>query len=146
MTEKQKFALYQQIQSLGFSYEEAKAVRRIEIVLRRWTDARESCRVFWCVHTGMWATRAADGIIRRVADREAGALRRLRRIVEARNRREGETVIRQNRMSREFYLSSILFLHRPHPTEANLFLITRAQLGDADISTAVQRGLAIFSP
>ena len=144
MTEKQKFALYQQIQSLGFSYDEAKAIRRIEIVLRRWSKAASLGKIRRdTLNKTPFRLQVKEPIPAHlwypIADREAGALRRLRGIVSARNRRanaECETGAPDH----------VLFHHRPHPTECNLFLLTRAQLGDADISTAVERGLAVFSP
>lgn len=92
-TQKQKFALFQRLQNLGFTYEEAAQLRRIEMTLHRWAELECGDGNEW----GSWAIerdettekpfmvrhhyrhgRGKDTMTRyAIADREAGALRRL---------------------------------------------------------------------
>ena len=79
--------------SLGFTIDEAAALRRISMTLRRWHELE--CGIdAGCIErddtTGvpMWVTQGRNYHRRTpVADREAGALRRLGRIVGHRNTR-----------------------------------------------------------
>jgi hypothetical protein len=145
MKEQQKFALYQSLADLGFTYPEAKALRRAEITLRRWCGDVWSCRiqkrsVFGVgVKTRTFWASSSDGFEHPIADREAGALRRVRAIVDACNDR--------NRLVAEFHRHGTLieFHHRPHPTLCNLYLLTRAQLNGRDIATCYADGLAVFT-
>lgn len=91
-----KFNLYRRLQDLGFTYEEACALRRIEMTLSRWSEMEcgdESGRAIERDETtgkpyitydiGQNGKRGRYAI----ADREAGALKRLKAIVDARNAR-----------------------------------------------------------
>lgn len=98
-TQKAKFELFSRLQALGFTYEEAAQLRRIEMTLHRW-DEQE------CGDGNHWASwsierdektgipyrvvypHSGKSYRTRIADREAGALRRLRAILKARNERE----------------------------------------------------------
>lgn len=92
-TQKNKFALFARLGALGFTYDEAVTLRRIEMTLNRWAgqecgDSNDraswsierdetSGKPFRCVH---YHNRdKADRYP--IADREAGALRRLRVIL-----------------------------------------------------------------
>ncbi len=91
-TQKSKFELFRRLSELGFTYEEAAQLRRIEMTLHRWAeqecgDGNNFCswaierddvtgKPFRCVYPH-------DGKMKRhpIADREAGALKRLAVIV-----------------------------------------------------------------
>lgn len=89
-----KFKLLTRLQAMGFSYDEAQQLRRIEKTLHKWAedecngdiqrDERDNrpFRVHGYNAGLVWReTRVA------IADREAGALKRLKAIVDARNTR-----------------------------------------------------------
>jgi len=96
-TQKAKFELFARLQSLGFTYEEAAALRRIEMTLQRWGERECGDGSDWGLErdekTGKprmvyhGATYGNKPHSYPVADREAGALRRLKVIVGARNKR-----------------------------------------------------------
>jgi len=96
--------LYDQLRDMGFTLEEAQALRRIEMTLHRWNELECGDGNEY----GSWAIERDeetqvpyrvvyphDGKSRRtrIADREAGALKRLAKIVEARNARQADAVI-----------------------------------------------------
>lgn len=89
-TQKAKFQLFERLQKLGFTYEEAVQLRRIEMTLQRWAeqecgDVNGRCierdevtgKPFMTYDTGQGGKRGRYP----VADREAGALRRLDKIM-----------------------------------------------------------------
>lgn len=95
-TQKSKFELFQRLQNLGFTYEEAAQLRRIEMTLQRWAEHECGDEHGRCIErdetTGkpyMTYDKGRNGERGRyrIADREAGALKRLARIVAARNAR-----------------------------------------------------------
>ena len=101
--QKRKNALFQRLQNLGFTYGEAASLRRIEMTLHRWSELECGDGNEW----GSWAIerdpetekpsmihhhyghgRRADSTTRTpIADREGGALKRCKVIVDARNAR-----------------------------------------------------------
>lgn len=100
-TQKRKFELFARLQALGFTYEEAVSLRRIEMTLQRWGELEcgndrgcierdeVSGKPYMTYDGGMNGKRSRYA----VADREAGALKRLNAIVGARNARtNGEQV------------------------------------------------------
>lgn len=107
-TQKERFALLNRLCGLGFTFEEAQALRRISMTLHRWHELECGTgegQTSWSIErengdgTGkpymrvQYPTR--DGYVDRkwrIADRESGALRRLARIVAARNAREASPV------------------------------------------------------
>lgn len=91
-TQKAKFELFSRLQALGFTYEESVQLRRIEMTLRRWGERACGDGSNWGLERDEVTGRPfnvwhGEGKSRRypIADREAGALRRLKAIVEARN-------------------------------------------------------------
>ena len=78
---------------MGFTFEEAVALRRIEMTLSRWAEAECNGEIERDEDTGKprrnsaaWVSgRASQRISWPIADREAGALRRLKAIVDACN-------------------------------------------------------------
>lgn len=99
-TQKAKFQLFAKLQELGFTYEESVSLRRIEMTLQRWAEAEcgdsneyasfsierdeTTGKPFHCVYPHQGQMRKHP-----IADREAGALRRLKAIVGDRNSRQG---------------------------------------------------------
>ncbi len=204
-TQKAKFALFQRLQNLGFTYEEAVQLRRIEMTLQRWSErecggdsnwaierAEPRKLAIWCdgnrpdglkivslcpngrriedvkilpdhIKAGndpkVFPPEAVailerfqrleietdgkpfnvyhgEGKSRRypIADREAGALRRLKAIVDARNLRATTDNEAGN---------FVLPYHQTDPRGCALYLITRAHLGAADISSCYTNGLSV---
>lgn len=97
-TQKAKFELFARLQKLGFTYEEAAQLRRIEMTLHRWAELEcgdeynrcierdeETGKPFMTFESGSNGKRSRYAI----ADREAGALKRSKVIVDARNHRFG---------------------------------------------------------
>lgn len=135
-TQKRKFELFQRLQNLGFTYEEACQLRRIEMTLQRWGELE-------CGndngHASYWVTRdETTGKPRMemhpyqgksysypVADREAGAMRRLGAIIDARNARE-----KSNDSRRCSYSKHVFAHHQGDCRGCNLYLLTRDQLTD----------------
>ena len=93
-TQKRKFELFARLQALGFTYGEAVALRRIEMTLQRWGERECGDGSDWAIErdetTGKpYNVYHGEGKSRRypVADREAGAIKRLNAIIAARNAR-----------------------------------------------------------
>lgn len=94
-TQKAKFELYQRLQNMGFTYEESVALRRIELTLQSWAERECGDGSDWAIERDEvtnkpFNTYHGEGKARRyaIADREAGALRRLKQICEDRNARK----------------------------------------------------------
>lgn len=90
-TQKSKFELYRRLQDMGFTYEEAFALRRIEMTLSRWSEMEcgndrgqmierdeTTGRPYMTYDSGSNGKRARYPI----ADRESGALKRLNVIMQ----------------------------------------------------------------
>lgn len=97
-TQKAKFELFSRLQALGFTYDESAALRRIEMTLHRWDESEcgdSNAFSSWCVERDEATNKPFryvyphNGPMRRypIADREAGAKRRLAQIVMNRNLR-----------------------------------------------------------
>lgn len=126
-TQKRKFELFAKLQALGFTYEEAVALRRIEMTLHRWAEAEcngeiernettgKPERVSRAYINGMSDKRQAW----RIADREAGALKRLKDIVDARNGRERSADGRRSSSAGHVY-----FYHQTDPRGCALYLLS----------------------
>jgi|SRR6478736_7434221 len=141
-TQKAKFALFSRLQALGFTYEEAVSLRRIEMTLQRWGERECGDGSNWGLErdetTGKpYNVWHGEGKLRRypVADREAGALRRLAAIVKARNEREGCSDTHPQ------------FIHAYHQGDCrgcNLYLLTHEQLRATEnmvVRKAVEYGM-----
>jgi len=143
-TEKAKFALFTRLQALGFTYEEAVALRRIEMTLHRWAEQEcgdEQGRAIERDETTgkpfMTYDKGRDGERGRytIADREAGALKRLAAIVKARNNRPIEP-----------HWGDVTNVHAYHQGDcrgAALYLVTTAQLNGAPVDSAYTNGTAV---
>jgi len=154
-TQKQKFELFARLQTLGFIYEEAVSLRRIELTLHRWAEAEcngEIEREEALQADGSMSSRLSkpyrvhrpihgNGEPNRypIADREAGALRRLKAIVDARNERQKMHAF-ANRLAEE----PVLSYHQTDPRGCMLYLVKRSDLPTDLFSTACfQNGWSI---
>lgn len=146
-TQKAKFELFTRLQSLGFTYEEAAQLRRIEMTLHRWAEEECNGTIQRNEVSGLpCRCYGADFSLRfLIADRERGALRRLGRIVGNRNTRNwvanGGTCISE-------MPSTVLPYHQRDPRGCALYLVTREQLMSHDgqllpINQYYTRGLAV---
>lgn len=155
-TQKRKFELFARLQALGFTYEEAVSLRRIEMTLQRWGEL-ECGTDAGCVErdetTGKPMYRPAgynaggnrgwvESRAYPIADREAGALKRLARIVADRNERYNTG---EHRLPNQ----EVTAYHQGDCRGCNLYLLTREQLTDKQTGTALPvdqyytRGLAV---
>ena len=148
-TQKSKFEPFARLQALGFTYEEAVSLRRIEMTLSRWAEAEcngdiqreddgagKPYRVY---------EHSSNAKHYPIADREAGALKRLAAIVTARNDRYNTGELRLPNQE-------VFFYHQGDPRGCMLYLVTREQLtekyGDKagsllPIDQYYNRGLAV---
>lgn len=132
-TQKAKFELFNRLQSLGFTYEEAVQLRRIEMTLRRWAEAECNGEIERNEETGKPERVSAayiNGLTDKrrswpCADKEAGALKRLKAIVDSRNLRESPTEFMQANAQDRVYA-----YHQTDPRGCSLYLLTRSQLPD----------------
>jgi hypothetical protein len=134
-TQKAKFELYRRLQELGFGYEEATSLRRIEMALKRWAERECGDGSNWAVerdektgkpfnvYHGPGAARSYP-----IVDREAGALRRLKKIVWARNDREAA-----HATGRE-----VLAYHQGDPRGCMLYLVRSGDLPEVSDESMVK--------
>lgn len=145
-TRKAKFQLFAKLAGLGFTYDESTALRRIEMTLARWAERECGDGSDWAIErdevTGKpFNTYHGEGNAKRypIADKEAGALRRLGKIVANRNTRNwvgsGVAIAESP--------GFVLAYHQGDCRGAMLYLITREQLGADKLDSAYTRGLAV---
>jgi hypothetical protein len=137
-TQKQKFQLFAKLAELGFTYEESAALRRIEMTLQRWGERECGDGSDWGLERDEVTDRPFNvwhgmGSPRRypVADREAGALRRLAAIVAARNARNDAAC-------------SVVAYHQPDCRGCNLYILRAADIPTGvSVNSIYNRGLAV---
>lgn len=137
-TQKAKFALFSRLQDMGFTYDEAVSLRRIEMTLQRWGEMECGDGHGRCIErdetTGkpfMTYERGTSGQRGRyaIADREAGALKRLGKIVAARNERCSD---------------ALLAYHQGDCRGCNLYLVLASDVPSGEsINAYYTRGLAV---
>lgn len=144
--QERKYRLFARLQELGFTYAESVSLRRIEMTLQRWAERECGDGSNWIIErdetTGKpFNVYHGEGKPSRyaIADREAGALRRLKAIVDACNTRAD----RDPRNS-----DYLLSYHQGDCRGAMLYILTRQQLtGDEnrllDADQYYTRGLAV---
>lgn len=132
-TQKAKFELFNRLQSLGFTYEEAVQLRRIEMTLSSWSEAECNGEIERDENTGRPFRRYGNYIQADdprskhfIADREAGALKRLKVIIDARNARQVNPDTIGNPA---FYL--VHAYHQTDPRGCSLYIVRADQLPDA---------------
>jgi hypothetical protein len=130
-TQKRKFELFARLQELGFTYDEAASLRRIEMTLQRWAERECGDGSNWTIErdevTGEpFNVYHGEGKPWRysIADREAGALRRLAVILARRNQRESDATgsLCGNDYNRAYYY------HQGDCRGCMLYICTREQL------------------
>ena len=146
---KRKHALFDRLSRLGFNSGEAAALRRIEMTLQRWAERECGDGSNWAIErdeiTGkphnVWH---GDGARRQyaIADREAGALRRLAAIIDARNVRTYGSANVPDAFG-SLSPSYVFSYHQTDPRGCMLYLITREQLGPESIDSVYSRGMAV---
>lgn len=156
-TQKAKFQLFNRLQNLGFTYEEAVSLRRIEITLQRWGELECGDDNGRCIErdetTGkpfMTYERGTSGQRGRyaIADREAGAIKRLCKIVEARNSRAAQLHVANGGSLGDKTPGFVTAYHQGDCRGCNLYLLTREQLTGHNgeqlpIDQYYTRGLAV---
>jgi hypothetical protein len=152
-TQQAKFQLFSRLEKLGFTYGESVSLRRIEMTLQRWAeqecgDSNDYCS--WAIErdevtnkpyrvTYYHSQLMTEKVKRHaIADREAGALRRLHAIVQARNSRMDCHPLNSD------YL---IAYHQGDCRGCMLYLVTREQLtvdGKClDVDARYTNGLAV---
>lgn len=135
--------------TLGFTIDEAGALRRISMTLRRWHDLE--CGIdAGCIErddtTGKpyWVAQYRDNVRRwPVPDRERGALRRLARIVAARNERQPamSVVMLPDRAAPNTVSSYV----QPDPRGASLYILRPGDVPTgADPASYYTRGICVY--
>jgi hypothetical protein len=153
MTKKQwqnRERLLANLARLGFTKVESNALRRIELTLSRWDELEcgtgdadmtrsierdeKSGKPFFRVQfhgpCGKWIDNCSP-----IADREAGALKRLVKIVAARNAR----FVGCNGVADDI----VLPYHQGDPRGCSLFIVRQSDIGDGDINSLYTRGVAV---
>lgn len=161
-TQRAKFELFTRLQSLGFTYDEAAALRRIEMTLRRWfelecgtdrghiereggtDDGRPMFhRQGWHLGNTWYQPKPCP-----IADREAGARRRLAAIVKARNQREHNFAtanrLQNYRPSEITEADPLIAYVQTDPRGCSLYLLKRSDIRPGEeIGSIYNRGLAV---
>ena len=142
----------QTLQTLGFTVTEAQALRRISMTLSRWAeneceglierDENRNNRPFWS-HPGTGRHFVAP-----VADREAGAMRRLKTIVSMRNQRAITNLVEPATLQGcldQVLDISLTYYVQGDPRGAALYIIRPGDVPDgADVESCYSRGVAIY--
>ena len=143
---KEQYELIARLEKMGFTYDEANALRRIEMTLRRWFELEcgngndysswaierdeETDKPFMVTHphTGKSYRRA-------IPDREAGARKRLAKIIDARNLRQ---LVDDGSRDVVSYVQG-------DPRGASLYIIRKSDIREGeDINSIYNRGLCVF--
>lgn len=129
-----QYRLLRRLQEMGFTFEEAQKLRRIEMTLQDW--AEQECgngdnyaswsierdeatgKPFRCIYPHQGKARKHA-----IADRESGALRRLAQIMA-------------DKPDLEAY-------HQSDPRGCALYIVRKSDIGEADINSVYTRGLAV---
>lgn len=133
-TQRERFELFTRLQSLGFTYDEAASLRRIEMTLRRWAEAVCNGDIQRDEVTGkpcrVWM-HAKGPVYFDTADREAGALKRCVDIVANRNARNPDA-------------DPLIHYHQGDCRGCMLYLLKRSDLRPGEeIGSIYNRGLAV---
>ncbi len=150
-TQKAKFALFSRLRDLGFTYDEAASLRRIEMTLSRWSEAECGDEHGRCIERDEKTEKPfvtyerANGERSEpfpIADREAGALRRLRAILAARNARCSD--FKRPDYDSEAGSDPITFYHQTDPRGCSLYLLRPCDVpAGKDVAAFYSNGLAV---
>jgi hypothetical protein len=143
MTRKEAERLNKQmdtLRSLGFTSEEAEALRRISMTLHRWHEL-ECGSDNGCIErdeqTGKAYWRSDSGKLWPTADREAGALKRLQRLMLERNKRN-----LQDNVNNGGGLSAYI---QTDPRGAALYIIRPGDVpAGEDVGAYYNRGICVY--
>lgn len=142
-TKAERIARYfESMASLGFSTDEAVALRRIEMTLHRWAEHECNGNIQRDGDDGEGKPRWYYGGGRKgrlIPDRERGALKRLHRIVGNRNTRNWIGFGGPIDQSPGFIRSYV----QGDPRGCALYLVKNEDLRGADIHAAYSRGFAV---
>ena len=137
--QKRLIELFGKLQDLGFTCDEAVSLRRIEMTLQRWGERECGDGSNWAVErdetTGkpfnVWHGEGKPSRYP-IADREAGAIRRLKAICDARNERQSEA-------------EKVIPYHQTDPRGCALYLVRYSSLCSETqpIEQIYYRGLAV---
>jgi hypothetical protein len=133
---------YKSLENLGFTRDEADALRRIEMKLSRWSEREcngeverdEDTQKTYILSPSYIAGR---GEYKRwkCADLETGALKRLDKIINERNERyKGVNGAPDD---------IVLRYHQGDPRGCSLYVIRKSDIGDNKIDTVYTRGVAV---
>ena len=143
---KRKHALFDRLARLGFTSGESAALRRIEMTLHRWAEHECNGNIQRDEITGkpfnVWHGDRRSRCRYAIADREAGALRRLAAIIDARNARTYGSANVPDAFG-ALAPSYVFAYHQTDPRGCMLYLITREQLGPEAIDSVYNRGMAV---
>jgi len=138
-TQKRKFELFSRLQALGFTYEEAVKLRRVEMTLQRWAEMECGTGTGQTTHsierddeTGKPFHRVqyptANGYHDSrypIADREAGALRWLNGLFKGH--------------------PELWFYHQSDPRGCALYVGRKSDVNGSDLDQVYTRGVAVCS-
>jgi hypothetical protein len=124
---------YSRMANLGFSFDEANAIRRIEMTLQRWAELEcgdGNDYASWSVErddaTGtpymVTHPHSGESYRRKIADREAGALRRLQQIMA--------------------HHAGLWFFHQSDPRGCAVYIGRNEDVAGMDLSSVYTRGVA----
>lgn len=135
---KSTYEMINRLINLGFTFEEALQLRRISTILSRWAQAECNGEIQRDEQTekprryyGQYMDHSCP-----CADLEKGALKRLAKIVEGRNQREGHTSTSTGFVSA---------YHQTDPRGCSLYIIKQADLSGLPINQAYNRGIAVLT-
>lgn len=125
-----RYNLIRRLEEVGFSYDEAQQLRRIEMTLQHWSEEEcngtiqrdgdngdgKPCRYYERQN----GEHFRGGII---PDREAGALKRLAKIMEGK--------------------PELVSYHQGDPRGCALYIVKKADLNGSDIGSVYTRGIAV---
>lgn len=163
-----RYRLMQRLQELGFTYDEANQLRRIEMTLHRWAELEcgdSNAHGSWCITRGRKELRhgqhsgghgahnvfihddnetpfreyhshsSNEAEYSAIPDREKGALKRLSAILKARHERY--------RALGGDGTNEVVHYHQTDPRGCSLYVLNKADLGDAPIDSVYNRGVAV---
>lgn len=131
-----RFRLDHYLISIGFTADEVASLRRISSTLRRWYEL-ECGSDSGCIERSendgkpFWVTQGTNYHRHTpIPDREAGALRRLSRIIKARNERASDEL--------DTYIQS-------DPRGASLYILRPGDIpADCSVESCYTRGICVF--
>ena len=152
-TQKAKFELFQRLEAMGFTYEEAVQLRRIEMTLHRWSEQEcgdSNSYASWAIERDEKTDKPFRCVYphggdpypkpRRypIADRERGARKRAAAIVRARNARFHGTNPEDTRAQ------YVQFYHQTDPRGCALYIVRVADVPEGQsLDAFYTRGLAV---